>query len=384
MRYWLAIVLLLGGCMEQGHPVTTVEQVQKAVINGQLETGYSAVGALALETNIGYFGGFCSSTLINTNWVLTAAHCIDGAEEQANEIGFNLSPRNVNFVVASNSNPTFNYGRPPNALLYQAEAIYVHPNYDPSAQIQNDDIALIRLRTSVPNVTPIPIFRGDLTQNVGDTLTYVGFGTSNPNSTALNSSGIKRRTALPIHVVGAASYVSIHNNTGICFGDSGGPGILTQGSTQYVASVNSTVSGESPTCLLASNQMRVDAYQSWIDYVMGNDPNCASNQNLCQCDAACTNDGYCDHTQCGELGLFSACSMYLELYEWLVCFVLLCAFNQRCEAWLRRACRLCVATLCKWGTPFAYKTIVPTKLNSATGTMPFHLESEHAETSMPA
>ena len=38
MRYWLAIVLLLGGCMEQGHPVTTVEQVQKAVINGQPET----------------------------------------------------------------------------------------------------------------------------------------------------------------------------------------------------------------------------------------------------------------------------------------------------------------------------------------------------------
>ncbi|MGB0648162.1 MAG: MopE-related protein, partial [Bradymonadia bacterium] len=80
-----------------------------------------------------------------------------------------------------------------------------------------------------------------------------------------------------------------------------GPGILTQGGTQYVAGVNSTVSGESPTCLLASNQMRVDAYQSWIDYVMGNDQNCGSNQSLCQCAAACTSDGYCDHTQCGEL-----------------------------------------------------------------------------------
>jgi hypothetical protein len=302
MRYILVCLLCAAmGCSQREAASSKLETHRSPIINGQVETGYRAVGALALETNAGYFGGFCSSTLIDANWVLTAAHCIDGAEEQARELGFSLNPRNVNFVIAPNSNPTVSYGRPANAELYQADAIFVHPNYDARAQLQSDDIALIRLRTSVSGVAPIPIFRGDLTANTGDNLTYVGFGTSNPNSNSANASGIKRRTSLPIYAVGSASYVSEHNDTGICFGDSGGPGLLMQGSTQYVAGVNSTVSGESPTCLMASNQVRVDAYQTWIDAVMGQTQNCGGDASLCLCPEACTNDGYCDNTRCGEL-----------------------------------------------------------------------------------
>ena len=84
MRYILLLLICLMGCdatkVATNHSSrTSVATHQNAIINGQIETGFSAIGALALETNAGYFGGFCSSTLINSNLVLTAAHCIDGA-----------------------------------------------------------------------------------------------------------------------------------------------------------------------------------------------------------------------------------------------------------------------------------------------------------------
>ena len=304
MRSFLAILIALQWSCQSQESIETstpIQSYQAEIVGGQTESGYPAVGALALETVQGYFGGFCSSTLIDASWVLTAAHCIDGAENQAREMGFSLVPGHVNFVMASNANPTRGYGRPRGATLYRAAEIYVHPNYDSGSPMQEDDIALIRLAEAVSGVEPYSIYRQDLSTKLGEMLTYVGFGTSNPNREGFQYTGQKRRTSLPINVVGSAQYVSEHDDSGVCFGDSGGPGLITVNGQRYVAGVNSTVSGESPTCLQSSNQVRVDAYQTWIDAVMGLSPNCGSDSSLCLCADACTNQGFCDNTMCGSL-----------------------------------------------------------------------------------
>jgi hypothetical protein len=175
-----------------------------------------------------------------------------------------------------------------------------HPRYDDPGGEGPNDIALVELEAPVPDVDPISIHRARLEPRLGASLTYVGFGAARSNG---GGSGRKRSTTLTLQSVLPAVYVTEQTGGGVCFGDSGGPGLLDVGGDQLrVIGVNSTVFGN-PSCEQYSTQIRVDAHQTWLDRVMGLDPRgCLDDRGRCQCAAACDADGLCDDSLCGLRG----------------------------------------------------------------------------------
>ena len=165
--------------------------------------------------------------------------------------------------------------------------------------VQND-IALVHLTTPVTGVTPVDINTSSMGWSLnGEDFLYVGFGANDGN--AQTGSGVKRSGYVPVEDIYTRTYTSAaYNGVGVCFGDSGGPGLYQSGGTWYVMGVNSTVSGggQDP-CLGTGTHTRVDYYDDWISTIMsGQYPDCNADPNICFCEAACGGNGACDNSLC--------------------------------------------------------------------------------------
>jgi V8-like Glu-specific endopeptidase len=77
---------------------------------------------------------FCGGSIINEEWILTAAHCLDDFSN-ANEISIAYGMGSL-----EEDDNTISY--------VEVEAFYLHPNYDD--QSQDNDIALIKLASPIP------------------------------------------------------------------------------------------------------------------------------------------------------------------------------------------------------------------------------------------
>ena len=268
-----------------------VDSTASSIVNGQDETGYPAVGSLRLHVpGRDPTGSLCSGTLIDERWVLTAAHCIDGAERRVPDDAPASGTFFLHFFIGDDVSD--DSGR-----LIAASRIVMHPRYDAPGGKRPYDIALFELAEAVRDVPPMPIRRAPLTEaDVGAELFYVGFGVNDPDG---GGSGTKRSVAAQLAALAPAIYATEQRGGGVCFGDSGGPGLMMAGGQQEVIGVNSTVFGQ--PCLHYSSQVRVDAYHTWIDEVLGRSMGgCAADPTTCQCDGVCGEDGVCDNAACGE------------------------------------------------------------------------------------
>ena len=76
---------------------------------------------------------FCGGTLINNDWIVTAAHCVSG-----------VLPSEI-FVLLGETN-VLHQSR--HEVVRKVQAIYIHPNYAIAARYDYD-VALLKLNTSV-------------------------------------------------------------------------------------------------------------------------------------------------------------------------------------------------------------------------------------------
>ncbi len=271
--------MLLVSC---GERATELDQGSQPIVGGKTETGWKGVGALKITA--GWMMGTCTATLIADQWVLTAAHCV------TNLSGTKLTPRNVVFFVGENVNGS--------SLSYQADAFAVYPTYSDGAGFHSD-IALVHVNKPVASSVPrMSYVTGKVLAPEAD-LFYVGFGAT--EGVSGSGSGLKRSATVAVDRIAERVYSSKFEGSGICMGDSGGPGLLqTTDGKWLVAGVNSkggAASGD--PCRSSGIHTNVAFYHTWISKKIGVAfPSCKQDAATCLCPEACQADGTCENNQC--------------------------------------------------------------------------------------
>ncbi len=260
----LFLILILGtatsslfSCSDRTMKIYDGTQISKQEILNGLEVTdenpiakkvlYLATGAKLLKTPTGGFTatqtGECTASAISSKIILTAAHCVKAINPK-----YDQTPDSVYIILGLKPwKSKFD-----SKLWYAAKKIVVYPTYKKTvAGGAPDDLALILLKNPLPPeyVTELAGI-SDLQATM--TFTMAGFGMrSNLNS--LSDTETKKNLGELFQTSKLISNYDINNLTiridqrdqkGICSGDSGGPGMIFNTTTQKYLTIG-VVSGNS-------------------------------------------------------------------------------------------------------------------------------------------
>jgi len=234
------------------------------IVGGSTTNAYTEIGGLVAIHPQGYGASFCSATLIDRYWVLTAAHCIYGqdAAQSMSDQGYDIY-----FVTAANvynaSNNDFH--------LVHSDKMIPHPGY--SGQDVSNDIGLLQLAYPIDNKEPVPL-NANRSNFTGEDIVYVGYGITGDGR---EDSGVRRTATVPYWTYDNMFIYTLDPNgeKNICSGDSGGAALVESGSGYIIVGVNSfgfDVNGGPPTCEgpdAAAGSTRVDQYLDFIEDNIG-------------------------------------------------------------------------------------------------------------------
>ncbi|XP_055341593.1 ovochymase-like [Paramacrobiotus metropolitanus] len=204
----------------------------------------------------------CGGALINSQFVLTTAHCFH-----------RLDDRPERFVVKLGAS------RLSDAYVSQIDAITVHPLFNPKTLANN--LALVKLRKPAPlqsSISPfcLPLTSETSTLAEGSQCYTLGWGRTNWASQTSYATSVKQITATVLNnsrckwstspvVVDTSSICASTSGGQLCYGDNGAPLVCKHRNGKWqLYGVNSVSFGCTGTATTPSQFVKVSSFASWI------------------------------------------------------------------------------------------------------------------------
>ncbi|KAF4092946.1 hypothetical protein AMELA_G00025970 [Ameiurus melas] len=262
---WKVVCVVLALLLNAAGSLAQLDVCGRPPLNTKIVGGENAVpGSWPWQVSIQTSGShFCGGSLINQNWVLSAAHCFPSGNEVS-----------ITILLGMQSLGETNA----NMQKREVNSIIIHENYN---DISNDnDIALVQLASSVTfddYVMPVCLAASNSSFPGGTNVWVTGWGRI-ASDVDLPSPQTLQEVQVPIvsnsKCKNAYTSASITDNmmcAGLaqggkdsCQGDSGGPLVVKQNSTWVQAGIVSFGKG----CALPNIPgvyTRVSKYQDWIN-----------------------------------------------------------------------------------------------------------------------
>lgn len=248
----LSLYLFVAACAKNPHAIVSPSVADEGIVHGRVVKAKDeqiSRSVVALVANREEGQGLCTGTLIADDTVLTAAHCVEGDSERITII-FGLRVKGV----------TPDHMREADA--YVRHSRWTKASSSGASDTGRGDLAVVHFAGGVPpGYQAVDLVEKSFVPQMNSAVVLAGYGVTNGERGS--GAGVLRQTkTIVVGDLSPTETITDGRKSSVCFGDSGGPAFVVNGTRLVQWGIASSVTNHA--CNEASIHTNVMPYRAWI------------------------------------------------------------------------------------------------------------------------